>query len=264
MVKFRSQSNLRSPRYGAEQDHMETREYLKLLGRQLAHELTAHDKIRTFVGSHPDLIGDYAEASTRDFISRVVTPLKVSTGTILYEGNIGNPPQLDAIVWSPIVGPAIFENANFAIVPRGNAHGYLEIKSMSYSSKVGKDIAQKLAHEEKLIQPHLKDLKNFFPQLKDAVGALGVVCVATKPDKTLRRLVEEKRAVILLDMDNGELEPNPAGIWTLVNYLLGLRLRAIACEGRLRVNSQLISSDEPQPKPTKQRHSQARKAKSRG
>src|SRR6266498_3446602 len=95
---------------------MEPQKYLDLLGSQLAHELTAHDKIRTFVGSHPDLIGHYAEASTRDFISRVVTPLKVSTGTILYEGNIGNPPQLDAIVWSPILVPAIFENANFAIV----------------------------------------------------------------------------------------------------------------------------------------------------
>src|SRR4030095_5606067 len=135
--------------------NMEPGEYLKLLGNQLAHELTAHDKIRAFVGSHPVLIGDYAEASTRDFISRVVTPLKVSTGTILYEGNIGHPPQLDAIVWSPIVGPAIFENANFAIVPRGNAHGFLEIKSTSYRG-TGNNIAKKLAYEEELMYPRLE------------------------------------------------------------------------------------------------------------
>jgi hypothetical protein len=228
---------------------MEAQEWLKLLACQLAHELTAHDKIRTFVGRHPDLIGDYAEASTRDFISRVVAPNKVSTGTILYEGNVGKePPQLDAIVWSPIVGPAIFENANFAIVPRGNAHGYLEIKSMSYSSKVGKDIAQKLAYAEELIDP----------RLEGHAGALGVVCIATNLDKTLRRLVEQKRAVILLNMKNDKPEPNPDGIWTLVNYLLGLRLRAVACEGRIRVISPLISTDEPQPKPAKQRKSQAR------
>ena len=119
---------------------MEPREYLKLFGSQLAHDLTAHDKIRDFVGNHPVLIGNYAEAAVRDFISRMVTPLKVSTGTILYEGNIGNPPQLDAIVWSPILAPAIFENANFAIVPRGSAHGFLEIKSTSYKD-TGKDIS---------------------------------------------------------------------------------------------------------------------------
>jgi hypothetical protein len=226
---------------------MESQEHLKLLGNQLAHELTAHDKIRAFVGSHPVLIGNYTEASIRDFISRMVTPLKVSTGTILYEKNIGNPPQLDAIVWSPILTPAIFENGNFAIVPRGNAHGFLEIKSTSYSN-TGKDIADKLAYEEELIHP----------RLEGHAGSLGVVCVATKPDKKLRQLIEEKRAVILLNMDDDKAAPNPAGIWTLVNYLIGLRLRAIACEGLYRVNSQLISPDEPQPKPAKQRNSQAR------
>jgi hypothetical protein len=244
---------------------MEPQEYLKFLGRQLAHELTAHDKIRAFVGRHPDLIGDYAEASTRDFISRVVTPLKVSTGTILYEGNVGKkPPQLDAIVWSPNPVPAIFEGGNFAIVPRGSAHGYLEIKSMSYSSKVGKDIARKLAHEEELIQPRLKD---YFPELKDPVGALGVVCVATKPDKKLLQLVEEKRVVILLRMDNGKLEPNPGGIWTLVNFLTMVRFRARFFEANESVNYAPVSIDAPQPKPAKERNSQARKgakAKSRG
>ena len=236
---------------------MEPQEYLKLLGRQLAHELTAHDTIRAFVGRHPELIGNYAEESTRNFISRVVTPLKVSTGTILYEGNVGKaPPQLDAIVWSPILVPAIFENANFAIVPRGSAHGFLEIKSTSYSG-TGKDIAETLAYEDELIQP----------RLEGHAGALGVVCVATKPDKKLRQLVKERRAVILLNLDNDKAAPNPDGIWTLANYLIGLRLRAIACEGRLRVNFPRIIPDAPKPKSAKKRHSQARskgKAKGRG
>src|SRR5262245_11742275 len=229
-----SSTSPRSPRYVAEQDHMEPQEYLKLLGRQLAHELTAHDKIRAFVGRHPDLIGDYAEASTRDFISRVVTPLKVSTGTILYEGNVGKkPPQLDAIVWSPNPVPAIFEGGNFAIIPRGSAHGYLEIKSKTYSSKVGQDIAEKLAYEEELIKPHLKE---HYPDLKGPAGALGVVCLATRPDKKLRQLVEEKRAVILLDMDNGEVKPNPGGIWTLVNFLTMVRFRAREFQAIYAVN----------------------------
>jgi hypothetical protein len=181
-----------------------------------------------------------------------------------YEGNVGKaPPQLDAIVWSPILVPAIFENANFAIVPRGSAHGFLEIKSTSYSD-TGKEIAQKLVYEDELIQPHLKD---YFPELKDAVGALGVVCVATKPDKTLRQLVKEKRAVILLNMDNDKVKPTPEGIWTLVNFLIRLRFRAKFFEANIGVNYVGNRSDSPQPKLAKHRHSQARnagKAKSRG
>jgi len=223
---------------------MDPQKYLELLGSQLAHELTAHDKIRAFVGRHPDLIGNYAEASTRDFISRVVAPLKVSTGTILYEENYGKePPQLDAIVWSPNPVPAIFEGGNFAIVPRGSAHGYFEIKSSSYKN-TGEVVAQKLAYAEKLI----------VPRLEGYIGALGVVCVATKPDKKLLQLVKEKRAAILLCMKNGELTPNPAGIWTLVNFLTTLRFQARAFQATHAVNY----PDEPQPKPAKKRHSQAR------
>jgi hypothetical protein len=236
---------------------MEPQEYLKHLCRQLAHELTAHDKIRAFVGRHPDLIGNYAEASTRDFISRVVTPLKVSTGTILYETNYGKePPQLDAIVWSPNPAPAIFEGGNFAIVPRGSAHGFIEIKSKAYSSKVGKDIVQKLSHERDLIHPRLKD---FIPGWGDHFYALGVVCVATRPDKTLRQLVEQKRAAILLDMDdNNEVSPNIDGIWTLVNFLILLRRRARLIEAVQDVNYLPVSPDAPQPRLVKQRNSQTR------
>src|SRR5262249_17046070 len=120
---------------------MEGHEFLVLLANQLARELTAHETIRAFVGHHSVLIGAHSEASLRRFIARVVAPLNVSTGTIVYEGNIGKePPQLDAIVWSPAPVPAIFEDADFAIVPRGSAHGFIEIKSSSYSG-VGNDIA---------------------------------------------------------------------------------------------------------------------------
>ena len=151
--------------------------------------------------------------------------------------------------------PAIFKGGDFAIVPRGSAHGYLEIKSKSYSSKVGQDIAEKLAFEEELIQPHLKERH---PELKGPVGALRVVCLATKPDKKLRQLVKEKRAVILLDMDNGEVKPNPDGIWTLVNFLTMVRFRAREFQAIYAVNYVSNRSDEPQPKPAKQRNPQAR------
>jgi hypothetical protein len=220
---------------------MEGHEFLNLLGHQLAHELTAHETIRHFVGRHPVLIGTYAEASLRKFIARVVSPLKVSTGTVIYEGNVGKePPQLDAIVWSPAPVPAVFEDADFAIVPRGSAHGFIEIKSSSYSG-TGEDIARKLAFDEELIQPRWEGY----------LGALGVVCVATIPDKTLLQLVKDKRAVILLDMDGDAAVPSAEAIWTLVNYLTQLRLRAREVEGRWMVNFPLISSGAPLPMPHK-------------
>src|SRR5205085_8350715 len=102
---------------------MEGHEFLVLLASQLARELTAHETIRSFVGQRNwVLIGAHAEASLHRFIARVVAPLNVSTGTIVYEGNVGKePPQLDAIIWSPAPVPAVFEDAGFAIVPRGSA-----------------------------------------------------------------------------------------------------------------------------------------------
>lgn len=121
---------------------------------------------------------------------------------------------------------------------------------------MGKDIVQKLSHEGELIQPRLKD---FIPGWGDHFYALGVVCIATKPDKTLRQLVEQKRAVILLDMDdNNEVTPNIDGIWTLVNFLTLLRRRARLIEAVQDVNYVPVSPDAPRPGLVKQRHSQAR------
>jgi hypothetical protein len=214
--------------------------YLELLGRQLAHELTAHETIRDFVGSNSDLIGKYAEASVRSFIARVVSPLKVSTGTIIYEGNIKTKlPQLDVIVWSPAPVPAVFENGDFAIVPRGSAHGFLEIKSSSYSSGAIEEIAERLQYHDELIQPRWD---GYF-------GALGVVCVETGSSKKLRGLVEQKRAVTLLRQDGDSLVANPDGIWTLVNRLTDLRLRAKATEGQWQINFPLLDPNKPLPKP---------------
>lgn len=212
---------------------MNGNDFLVVLGQQLAQELTAHETIRNFVGRHPALIGSYAEASLRKFIADVVSPLNVSTGTIIYEGNIGKkPPQLDAIIWSPAPVPAVFEKGDFAIIPRGSAHGFIEIKSSSYTS-AGDDIANKLAFDEELIQPRPEGY----------VGALGVVCVATKLDKRLRQLVHDNRAVVLLTMRGNKVEPNIDGIWALVNFLTKLRLRAIETEGRWFVNFPAIGKN---------------------
>ena len=198
------------------------------LGAQLAHELTAHQRLREFLGHHPTLIGAYAEASVHGFIERVVAPLRVSTGTIIYEGNYGQiPPQLDAIIWAPMVAPAIFESGNFAVIPRGNALAFLEVKASNYNGKVGATIEEKLSHAGDLIWP---DLPVAFQPT-----AIGVVCVrlADRADPALDKLVAERRAVVLMEDRDGRFEPCPGGIWALVSFLLRVRHHARALDGKL-------------------------------
>lgn len=204
-----------------------------MLASQLAQELTAHNTIRNFVGMHPALIGAYAEASVIQFIKRIVFPLRVSTGTIIYEGNVGKkPPQLDIIIWSPAPVPAVFENGDYAIVPRGSAHGFIEIKSTDYSSSV-KDISTCLDHESELIQPKIEGYR----------GALGIVCLAQKKtSKIMRDLIADNRGLILLKQEGDHTVPNPDGVWTLINFLAHVRLRASAIDGRLTVNHKPTSN----------------------
>ncbi len=205
---------------------MEPDQYLDMLASQLAQELTAHDTIRQFVGSHPTLIGAYAEASVIKFIKRVVAPLRVSTGTIIYEGNVGKkPPQLDTIIWSPTPVPAVFENGDFAIVPRGSAHGYLEIKSTDYSG-TGSLITDRLNSENELIQPVVEGLS----------CAMGVICLAQhQPNKNIQRLIDDGRAAILLNMKNDRAIPNPSGVMALINFLACVNRRAAILNGRIHV-----------------------------
>ena len=198
------------------------------LASQLAHELTAHGALRSFVGRNYNLIGAYAEASVRQFIKRVVAPLHISTGTILYESNCGQcPPQLDVIVWSPIVAPAIFESGEFAIVPRGNAHAFLEIKSSNYDCALGGEIERVLSYQSELIVPSLGAAFDM---------ALGVVCVRSTSvkDPTLDTLVAAKRAVVLMDDDGGRFTPRPRDVWQLIAFLLNVRKRAKVFDGEVK------------------------------
>jgi len=202
--------------------------FMDALACQLAHELTGHGTLRGFVGRNTALIGAYAEASVRRFITRVVSPLQVSTGTIVYEDNFGkNPPQLDVIIWSPTIAPAIFESGEFAVVPRGSAHAYLEIKASHYKNTVGKDIARTIAHGTTLIWPNLGAA--FKP-------AMGVVCLkdTSHRDPALDALVKNGDAVVLMDIQGARIVPRPPDVWTLVSFLLSVRRRAKDVDGALR------------------------------
>ena len=67
-------------------------------------------------------------------------------------------------------------------------------------------------------------------------GALGLSVSRQSPIRVLRRLVEQGSAVILLALEGDVAVPKTEGIWTLINYLAGIRFRARMLEGRGFVN----------------------------
>src|SRR5690606_12279214 len=77
---------------------MEPADYLDWLCEQLAYEWTRLPVARG-ISKNNALYGAYVEGMVRDFIKRSVAPLRVSTGTILHEKNVGElGPQLDAMI----------------------------------------------------------------------------------------------------------------------------------------------------------------------
>lgn len=115
-----------------EVQNMEAASYLKLLLEELGREFAPIQRVKKFT-TNPAVIGAQAEAAVRAFVRRHISPLKVSTGTILYEKNCGtSTPQLDTMLWWLGTAPPLFESGEFAIIPRGSCFGVLEIKRSMY------------------------------------------------------------------------------------------------------------------------------------
>ena len=69
---------------------MTGQEFLHLLAEQFVSELQPNEAIRKFT-TNSDVIGAYAEASLRQFVARVVAPLRVSTGAVVSEQLCSDP-----------------------------------------------------------------------------------------------------------------------------------------------------------------------------
>jgi hypothetical protein len=69
------------------------------------------DEIKSFVGSHPTLVGDFAEAQVREFVHQTVFSLRVTHGAIIAAESYGERrvKQVDTIIWTPNPLPALFE-----------------------------------------------------------------------------------------------------------------------------------------------------------
>jgi hypothetical protein len=229
---------------------MTGQKFLHLLAEQFVSELRPNESIRNFT-TNSDVIGAYAEASLRQFITRVVSPLRVCMGAVVSEQLCSEPhkvPQIDAIVWSPSPAPAIFNVGDFGLVPRSSCFGIMEIKRSAYSG-VGTKMAESLKEDRvyNLVADVAKNItvrqegneKAYF----SIYPGIGVICVKedNKSDSALDDLIQKGLVVILFDGTTGQLKPNTEAVHRLINFLILTRLRARVMDGLDLVNVPLLS-----------------------
>ncbi len=222
-------------------------EFLRELAKQLSFELVPNESIRNFT-TNSEIIGAYAEATVREFVRRMVEPLRVSTGAVIDEKLCSEPakvPQIDTMIWLPAPAPAVFCSGDFGLVPRGSCLGIMEIKRSVYAG-VGKKMKAILDRSGELvadIEMTEKDEKGQEVKVDRKMHCgFGVVCLDEhkRSDATLQRLVKDGRAAILLELVDGRLRPNAHDIHSMVNYLVRVRRKALFLDGRSLVNLGLL------------------------
>jgi hypothetical protein len=229
-------------------------QFLSALADQLIHELRPNQTIKQFA-DNTDIKGAYAEATLRQFVSRVVAPLRVSTGAVISEQLCTNPkgiPQINVIIWAPSPAPAIFCSGDFALVPRSSCFGVMEIKRSLYSEagrKIGKAIGDNKAY--KLVGDVAQEIE-FDPTKTSeadftAYPGLGVVCIRESGQPNQMPYIELERAghalTLFREEANGELSLNQKAIFKLINFLTLTKYRARMMEGRDLVDVRLLNSD---------------------
>jgi hypothetical protein len=80
-------------------------EYLGGIAQQLVHELEPILKVKE-VTTNSDLLGSYTEAAVRRLTTRIVAPMRVSTGAIIDYPMPEKLRQLDVILWAPFPAAA--------------------------------------------------------------------------------------------------------------------------------------------------------------
>jgi len=213
---------------------MEGQSYLRILAKYIVQEITPTSDMKS-VTTNSNHLGQYAEEAVRSVVRRMSHPLMVATGGIVHPDNYGTRiPQLDTILWSSCPVPPIFSKGSFALIPRHSAFGYLEIKRSAYSD-TGERIAEAISHADNLIPEEFSSeyAKEGMPP------ACGVVCLRL-PDQCsnpiLSKLEKEGRAFVLIDqLADGSLRPNPDAVWKLVNYVALAKMIGMKYLGTIRV-----------------------------
>lgn len=199
--------------------------YYELMAQQLARKIVPGEEIKPFVGNDPNLVGAFAEEQVREFVRATVSPLQVSHGAVIRAESHGSGErlkQLDTIIWTPNPLPALFQVGEFALVPWENSMGVLEIKSSEYKVEVVEKIDDLSAMTYELTCGRPR------PQQRGIPSVLGVIVLNRHQVSAtaLRPLVEEHKAVVLMDWKDEKPRVNDEALLTFVNFLAGIRSRA--------------------------------------
>jgi hypothetical protein len=228
--------------------HVNSQEFRDLLLDELGVEFAQISRIKKFT-RNTDVIGTHAEASVRAFVLRAANPMRVSTGAVIHETVCDQEersrdpadarkgwkvPQIDSILWSPCMSPAILEHGDFALVPKGNVHGILEVKRSAYA-------AGQTAIQERMLQAaDLVDPARMTRDGKEVFPALGIICLKEQ-EQTLtaefKQLVASGKAAVLCEeQSDGDIVVNGAGMTTLVNFINNMRALSLRVAARWNIN----------------------------
>ncbi|MDN5210711.1 hypothetical protein QQ020_01590 [Fulvivirgaceae bacterium BMA12] len=168
------------------------------------------------------VIGQYAEKVVIEFLKDMVNPIKISTGTIIYDGaDIDNSPQFDLIVWDANPLPPIFKIDDFGLVPRNSVIGIIEIKRTDYQKGLD-HIKEIYDNRVNFLPGYMKTDSSMKP------GFLGVVCISENykidGNNTYTKLRDDtKNSVVhLIEKNNGDYQINHKGIYELINFVIGI------------------------------------------
>jgi hypothetical protein len=177
------------------------------------------------VTTNSDLLGTYTEAAVRRLTTRIVAPMRVSTGAVIDYPMPQKLRQLDVILWAPFPAPGIFEIDNFALVPRSSAFGLMEIKRSNYTDADTK-LEEFSANVSSLAaEPH--------PNVNgdNRYAGLGVVCVLEgSASARLEKLLAEEKAIAIFQKatkDSVDASVRANDVLKLLNFLhfVGWRYR---------------------------------------
>ncbi|MEW8023679.1 MAG: hypothetical protein AB2765_18160 [Candidatus Thiodiazotropha endolucinida] len=84
-------------------------EYFKALAGQLVSDVSSAEQVYRFT-RNKDVVGAFAESLVYQFVSKVVHPLRISSGRVISKDSYKakkTTPQLDLIIWDPNPVPPI-------------------------------------------------------------------------------------------------------------------------------------------------------------
>lgn len=215
--------------------------FLKQLAPQIVAEIQTAAEIKKFT-NNTDIIGDYVEASVRQFVRRYLAPIRVSTGGVIDQDQEpgGHIDQIDTIAWIPGPVAAVFEVGDFGLVPRSSCLGVLEIKSSAYAmDKLKRSTSREFVDP---ITAPLDDrgmegeIRGWFQERCFGMGVVSLLQENQRSNADLKELRKQQRVVVIYEQLGDAFVPMPQDIYCLINFLAILRFRAAKREGRVGIH----------------------------